>query len=407
MDAEGMSANFMDPRLRPEPPYVGPVRLPAEDMQQVVELIQLCRGGHIYDVEQWIRAGRPLYAKNYRTSRSHFLDSPLAAAINRNQYDLAFLLLCNGYPPDDDGSLLEQALTDRAFQYVELMLEWGADPKRVSAETVLETYDTKVIDRFVALGVDVCHRHVLAEMLARHSTNRAAFGWAKRHHDDPRVQQELDLAVGEAVMEGRERVMHMLLWAGADPRARVPILQYWEQFDEVDDDDPGEWDNAIERAATYCGKFLPALKPKADRDDFDRLWARVADEEGIAYLTSIQPPTDWSSFLMHNLQRAAEGYGEWWKAKSCIEQVSTKNGARLTNVEGCAIDRLRRDILKSGGGDIRWVLTWLSSIEHCEPEIFRDLTCTRAMQLVLVHHSIPGKRTVRTDGTPAKRQRRR
>ncbi len=41
----------------------------------------------------------------------------------------------------------------------------------------------------------------------------------------------------------------------------------------------------------------------------------------------------------------------------------------------------------------------LTDPEHCDADIYRDLTSTRAMQLMLVRHSIPGERTARTDVT--------
>src|SRR5688500_16877959 len=79
-------------------------------------------------------------------------EDALSVAIDTRQHDLALLLLCNRFPPDE---------------------------------------------------------------LSRHPSNRAAYGWAWRHNDDPRIAREPVIGLVEAVFEGHERAVALLVWAGA------------------------------------------------------------------------------------------------------------------------------------------------------------------------------------------------
>ena len=81
-DTKEMSriALWVDPREHPDPPLRVPPRPPAPDASGIVELVRLCREGHLYEVEKWVRDGKPLHALDYRTSGSHYLQTPLRTA---------------------------------------------------------------------------------------------------------------------------------------------------------------------------------------------------------------------------------------------------------------------------------------------------------------------------------------
>jgi hypothetical protein len=226
---------FFDPREHSQPPFTGPTRELAEDPAELADLITLCRTGRIYEVERWIRDGRPIHAASYRSRGNKRIKSALEIAIETNQYDLALLLLCNGFPADcDDESRLVRALDNRQFDFFELLLSWGADPLRVDAYSAVSSYDADIIERLWTLGVDVTQDHVLARALGEHSSNRPAYGWARRHKNDPRIARELSMALGAAIVEDRELAVALLMWAGADPHQKVPDLRY-SRYDEDED----------------------------------------------------------------------------------------------------------------------------------------------------------------------------
>lgn len=359
---------FVDPRSSPQPP--SPQRPLAEDASAITALVQLCREGRIYAVERWIKDGKPLWTSN-RAPRVH---SPLRVAIDTGQYDLALLLLCNGFPPDTHESLLSHAIYEKATRFIDLLVAWGADPRQVDAYSILQTSDAEMIDRFWSLGVDVTEVHALARELAR-SSSRPLYGWAKRHQDDSRVARELAIALADSIINDRERAIALLLWAGANPHARVPSLQY------NDEDYPEDHTSAIECAITYGkGKLLSKLKPDPAVDNFEKLWAAVCDVESITYLGKIQHPQDWSRSILRNMHRITWDYGDRWEPRTCIEKLASM-GARLTTMTAGEIKDMRRAMLRCKNEyPIRWLLQWMKNEAHCAAAIYHELTRTSGMQ---------------------------
>lgn len=132
---------FVDPREKPSRRLQRTPTAATFEFAEIEELLRSCRDGRIYAVEEWIRSGKPLYVLCFAEKQRRRRKTALAIAIETNQYDLALLLLCNGFPPDPPGeSLLALALRRRAWGFVDLLLEWGADPTRLDSREVLNTY---------------------------------------------------------------------------------------------------------------------------------------------------------------------------------------------------------------------------------------------------------------------------
>jgi hypothetical protein len=366
--------------MNPDSPFIGDRPAPAREVAEIGELIQLCTAGRIYDVERWIQSGKPIYAETYRGRGNRRLHGPLEVAIETNQYGLALLLLANGFPPDSgDESLLVRTLRDRKTEFFDLLLAWGADPLRIDVWTILSTYDADLYEKFWKLGVDFTHDHELARTLSDHSSNRPAYGWTRRHADDPRIARELAIALVHAVAENRERAVALLMWAGADSHRRAPDFRWSRDDDEQYDSAES---SAIATAVLYGhGHLLPTLKPKPDRDDFDELWSSICDEFAIDYLAKIKKPSDWSRVLLRNLRRVISSYSRSNDAMRCIEKLTIAHDARLTTIDADEIAWLRRDMLKCrDDSNCRWVLRWMSYAETCDPTVYAELTRTPSMR---------------------------
>lgn len=154
MTSSGPFPAWVDPRDGPLPTLSVPPRPLADGAAEILELLPLIRGGRIYSVEEWIRAGKPAQARSYRLEKRS-VDSPLTAALESRQHDVVLLLLCNGYDPNADPRChLDTALHVRAWDTVDLLLAWGADPKKVDPDFVLDTYRSDLMERFWNLGTD-------------------------------------------------------------------------------------------------------------------------------------------------------------------------------------------------------------------------------------------------------------
>jgi len=371
---------WTDPRESPKPPSPPSPRPLAVSPDDLVNLVSLCRSGRIYAVEVWIKDGKPIQVEP--PPRGPRKSTPLQVAIDAKFHDLVLLLLSNGYRPDlEPEPPLDRVLRLRAWDLLELLLTWGADPTRVDPETVLDTYQSDLMERFWSFGVDYTRDHVLAHYLTSSTRNRPAYGWARRHRDDPRIGRDLAMALGEAIWDDNEKAVSLLLWAGADPHRRVPTLR-WSSPEEEDDEEL--LGTAVE-AAVHAGKghLIRFLKPDPQRDDFGALWSAVHDPESVDRLAAINPPTDWSPSIINCINRLSYRFlaGSDWPTKHCLERISDQHGGSLSTLAGKDCVDLRRSMFRIRDSyDFRWLLDWLRKPRHCDPAIYADLTRTSAMQ---------------------------
>lgn len=395
---------FIDPRHSPDPPCRVTTPAPAPEPAALEELLDLCRAGRIYAVETWIRAGKPIWLDAGPKRPGRPPQTPLGIAIESGQYDLTVLLLANGYPISTvDDFFFESLLWDRKFAYFDLLVAWGVDILRASPGTILDTYSLALFDRYEAAGGDLTRGHALGRMLGGHSSNRPAYGWAKRHNAEPRIARELAVALGIAIRKGSERTVALLLWAGADPRIPAPYVDpdfHRRSGTDESEEEDDECGSAISDAV-ICGKgkLLARLKPDPARDDFETLWGQVRDCDSIDILGAIQLPKDWSQALYWNLERAVSEYSDRSEARRCIERMETAYGARLTSLAGNEVLWLRRSILRCPDEYMsRWALRWLRRKECCETAVFEELTRTGKIRERCAAIHLPGF-------SPAKRRR--
>ena len=305
--------------------------------------------------------------------------TPLSVAIESGGHDLAVLLLCNGYRTDlEPQSPLNLALRRRAWDYIDLLLAWGADPTAADPDAVLDTYQLSLMDQFWDLGLDLTRGRSLAYYLSESTRNKPAYGWAKRHHEDPRVAHSLALALGEAVSEEREKAVALLAWAGADPHRRVPSLRY-----SRDDDDPDEdRSSAVELAVMFGhGTLLKYLRPDPKLDDFGELWDSVCDPDTADRLFDLCPPGDWSKAIVRNVSRMGWWWGDNSASRACLERIFEHYWGRLSTLERHEAQDLRRSLLKmESGSDLAWLLGKLAKPHHCDERIFAELVRTPSIR---------------------------
>jgi len=118
---------FIDPRSDRKASAAKFPPLTTSDPGTLTELHQLCRDGRLYDVERWIRAGRPLQVAQGITIKGRRLTSALEIALEARNHSLLLLLLCNGYDPNlEPRNPLDLAIRSRRWDLVDMLL----DPKQ-------------------------------------------------------------------------------------------------------------------------------------------------------------------------------------------------------------------------------------------------------------------------------------
>jgi hypothetical protein len=122
--------------------------------------------------------------------------------------------------------------------------------------------------------------------------------------EDPKIQHELDIALGYHVRAGNEKGINRCLWAGADAHtpAPNPELGLSEDADTKDGEERFAGWSAIEEAASEGHlTILTRLGPDPTRDDFDDLYRYAKYGSIIAFLSIIQPPRDLTLILSWHL----------------------------------------------------------------------------------------------------------
>jgi hypothetical protein len=183
------------------------------------ELVALCRTGKLYEVEDWIRAGKPLQWQQTKDRRIRAKHTPLQIALEHRFHSLAALLLANGYDPNADGRwYLHNAVRRKALDLVDLLLRFGTDPRSVALSYVLESCDPVIIERFLAAGLDPCADNAMADALR--TRKPPLLGFVKRNRERfPGLQHQVDLALHALVTAADERGVTMMLFVGANPHA--------------------------------------------------------------------------------------------------------------------------------------------------------------------------------------------
>lgn len=368
---------FVDPRTDPDPSAPRPPSRFTRNPEELAGLHRFCREGRLYDVERWIRSGRPLQLPaGFLIDRRHRFRTAVEIAFDRQDHALLLLLLANGYDQAAEPECpLDVALRARRKDLLDLLLEWGADPEQISVGLLCDTYDTELYERFRALGIDLTSGHELAYGLAYHTSNKPLFGFAKRHlPNEPKIQFELDIALAYHAWEGNQKGVMLCLWAGANPRTPVPNLR-WGSVDEDED----EWSSAVYAACSSGhATVLERLEPDPALDDYEELWSCASTAKVVDILAKGKLPEDPSRIVVRQVA------GSTWACRGhypveTLEAVF-KAGVRWESSPKEEIGQARRDLLRSDDWTFDRMMKLLATGDYCSEEVLTELARTPAIR---------------------------
>lgn len=351
----------------------------ARSVDDLRDLHVMCRRGRVYDVERWIAEGRPLQLASGTITKGKQPGTALRIAIESGQHSLTLLLLRSGYRhdleryPPLDQSPLELALESRRWDLVELLLEWGADLASASPDTVLQTYRVDLYERFRAAGGDLTRKHALGDALGHSTSNRPLLGFAKRLcPEDPKIQKELNIALGYHARAGNEKGVNLCMWAGADPHAPTPNPEWG--LDDDPEDEASDW-SAIQYAASAGHlEVLKKLGPDPDRDDFESMYRSARSDSIIRFLLPLAAPKDMTAILHCHLYRF-----RWSVFEALFE-----SGVQWSEADVEKLTDIRRSLLKLEDYELKRFLQHLKKPEVCATETYQELVRTPRMQERLI-----------------------
>lgn len=247
------------------------------------ELLRLCETGRLYEVEEWIRAGKStLVPREMRKT-------PLAVAMSTGFHSLVELLLRHEQRQEAKDTALQEALLFDHPAFVELALAHGADIRSVPFLDVLLTGNRTIVGRFLELEADPVTGYPFAHAFhqLRAKTVIGSYLDCRRSRPDIafELQEQLDVALRQFCQDGNLKWVSLLMWAGANPRSRGPALDDLENAH-----DPEFQTTALEEAAGSRNvEVLKRLKPNPTDDLASMLdkAAFCADRDTLAYLLEL------------------------------------------------------------------------------------------------------------------------
>ena len=385
----------------------------AHSPEDVRPLHQLCREGRFYDVERWIADGKPLQLTPEALPKGARPKTALQIALETGQHSLATLLLQNGYRLElERYTPLDLALRSRRWDLFDLLLDWGGDIRNVDVYTVLETYNSDLYERFRASGYDLTEHHAMGSILGHSTSNRPLLGFVKRHRaEDPRIQRELNIALGDHAREGNERGVALCLWAGADPHAPAPNpdLGITEDVESEDDEERFLGWSAITEAARagHLG-ILKRLGPDPARDDFDELYEHARYESIVAFLLTMQPPRDLTRILSWHFRWLEDrfSYTSAGHGGTGVIEAILKCGVRWEERDLERLPDIRRSLLRMSDYHLKSIHHSMERSEICAPETYQELVRTPKMQARLISLGLKKKPITEREKRKAEREQR-
>lgn len=225
-------------------------------------LIKLCQAGKLYEIETWIASGKSL-----RTPPG--VKKPiLSIALTTEFHSLIELIARNEPDQEIRNEALAQAISQRRWELVEVLLRYGAELTSVPFIEVLRSWDPKMIRFFLDNGADAISGDPFAVAFGeRIRTALRPFVDYKPTHPEiaGKLQEQLDRALRHFAGSGDLKWVSLLMWAGGNPRSRGRDLHDQE-------DDPECYSTALEAASSQDNAaVLKRLKPDPRRDNLSVL----------------------------------------------------------------------------------------------------------------------------------------
>ncbi|MCF8076083.1 MAG: ankyrin repeat domain-containing protein [Desulfotignum sp.] len=231
----------------------------AETLKQIKPLVNYCKTGRLFEVQEWIKAGKPVSLPKQETGRRP--KSPLEYAIESGNFSIVQILLEGGASTNEyDYCALEHASEKKRLDIVKLLVDFDADVSMVDIAWVFECSTVQIAEFLIRKGADVENGYPLAQVLIwDYKKVLSVYKKISRRH--PKLKKQLNMALRYYCREGDLEWVSLLLKAGANP--------YENGLCEPNDDPHDSKRNALETAIFYGNyevlnltalKFRPNLK---------------------------------------------------------------------------------------------------------------------------------------------------
>lgn len=375
----------------------------AKSNEELKPLVQLCKTGHLFEVQSWITAGHPVNPPEYKGGNRP--KTPLEVTIANGFHSLMVVLLESGATINYGFyNGLEHALMERRLDLIKLLVKHGADIRSVSMIDVFDTWDPEIMEYFIEKGADVETNIPFAAALCERI--RTALGVFKRHKKHfPSFQEQLNIALRYHCREGDLKWVSLTLWAGADPFAKGADIS------DLEPDPDEEQLCALEYAALY-DQFevfkLKKIKVRPDHPIASKLMRYACQAKDAGFLIEFlengfdltKQPDRGTSLVQACLRHLPMiAYDGFWldqrrkdidssKARETMKKVYllASLGAQWNPSERYEINDARRALLKMTA-DYTTEFAWImSQFKACSRENIERLLKTPAIRKHVAEH---------------------
>ena len=383
------------PRERPQRP-----KPPRDDAAE--HLLRLCREGRLFELQAWVADGKPL------TVPAGYRQRPLRVALETGFHSLIAFLLQHETDQEAKDTALREALWANRPALMELALKYGASVHAVRFQDVIETWDRAVAALFLRHGADL----VTDAPFARAFKQRVKAGLGiyldcLRARPDlaDALQAQADMALRQACQDDDLKWVSLLLWLGANPRAKGLLT---DDLDDASVDASTDRQSALQIAcSSRKPEILRQLKPDPARDDLRELMAASGlfstTPETVAYLVrlgaDVNDRPDGGSTVLDSVLRYFGWKEAVWegpcgayrrtavplaKLQSSLEALRTlvAQGARWVPAAQ-AITDVRRALYRTEPAAVAAVVDLLRSHQACSDDTLATLTAAPKMRALL------------------------
>ena len=374
----------------------------ASTYDEIRPLIELCKAGKLFEVEDWIAAGKPVNPPPPPPKKSR-PRTPLQYALDAGFHSLVQVLLEGGAEIESSYRYcsLGHAVGLRRLDLARLLVEHGADVKAVALYDVFHSWQPEMVEYFIEQGADLETGNPLAQAFC--SKIFPALRVFKRYQERvPGLQEQANIALRYHCREGNAKWIALMLWAGADPYAKGP--------DDPEGAPDPEGDHcALENAAFYGhGEVFGMKRIRLDpthRHAYDLVRSACYAEsaEILAKLLKLGFPVNdqanggssliellligmaWS-FYPYMTDRDRNVDHPRAREKTKMLHLLVKHGARWIPDEHSNLRRIRRELCRLSA-DYALELVWMmSKYGGCQRPVIESLLRTPAIRAHLALH---------------------
>jgi len=374
--------------------------------EEMKPLLDLCRQGKLFEVQEWIAAGKPVNPPPPVPARQR-TQGPLEVAVGLGFNSLVQVLLeggANTAEPRHGGfggfCAIEDAVCQRRLDLVELLVKHGADIRDVPMWRVFDTWDTNIMRYFVERGADTKTDNPIAYAF-KYKIRTALRIYKEYEERFPDWKRQLNIALRFHTKEQSQKWVSLMLWAGADPFEPGPQILEIEEIEYYDRcaveialrhgwtwmmEKIGKMNPTADHAVKFLEAALESRKPETLKLLIEAGFLKRLNTDQKSALIGSLIRFLFSHLMMQEIRHGKNGYSYRSAESACfcdgMFELLLQNGVKWTP-DFAEIKSDRQELVRIGAPGFKTFVRLLKKYHAATEEVLHELTRTGAAQRLL------------------------